>query len=188
MIGESLLAGAMALAQPQLVEFPLTSPYVKQVHCIGARGSAFKVGPHKYLSVNHVTARAGCTIEGKPIYVTYSDPNGDFSIISLYDPEPGGIPIDCDGYKAGRVYLSVGFARGAPESVVIPLRAYGFHNAPSADRGWQIFGGVETVIPGMSGGPIMSQEGRVVGMVNAYNGEHGFSWSRPLSETVLCRS
>jgi hypothetical protein len=183
---ESLLAGAMALAQPQMAEFPLASPYVKQVSCIGARGTAFKVAANKYLSVNHVTARAGCSIEGKPIYVTYSDPAGDFSIISVYDPEPGGLPISCDGYRAGRPYLSVGFARGAPESIGVMLRAYDFPNLPGLTRGWQIFGGVETVIPGMSGGPILSEDGRVVGVVNAYNGDFGFSWSRALKDTAVC--
>jgi hypothetical protein len=187
MIGESLLAGAMALAQPQLVEFPLTSPYIKQVSCTGARGTAFKVAPHKYLSVHHVTSRAGCSIDGKPIYVTYSDHAGDFSIISVYDPEPGGLPISCDGYSPGKAYLSVGFARGAPESIGVLLRAYDMPNAPSLARGWQIFGGVETVIPGMSGGPILGADGRVVGTVNAYNGAYGLSWSRPLSETVICQ-
>lgn len=185
---ESLLAGALLFAQPQLVEFPMPSPYVKQVRCIGSLGTAFKISANKYLSVTHVTARPGCTIDGKAVYITYSDPHGDFSIISLYDPEPGGLPISCDGYKPGKAYLSVGFARGAPESVGVMLRAYDIPNAPSLIRGWQIFGGVETVIPGMSGGPILGEDGRVVGVVNAYNGDFGLSWSRALKDTALCRS
>ena len=184
---KSLLAGAMSLAQPMYAEVPYTHPYVKQVRCKHSLGTAFKVSPNKYLSVYHVTRNDGCTIEGKQFYVTYSDPFGDFSIISIYDPEPGGIPINCAGFEFGRPYRSIGFARGDTQSVAIDLRASGIPSLPGVRNGWETFIGIETVIPGMSGGPILAEDGSVVGLVNAYNGDFGLSWSRPLSETVLCR-
>jgi hypothetical protein len=190
MFVKSLLAGALALAsisgQPQLAETPMTHPYVKQVNCDKVRGTAFKVAANKYLSVNHVTQNTGCKIEGKPVFVTYNDPHGDFSIISIYDPEPGGIEISCDGFQDGGVYEAIGFARGDPQSVAILLRATKVPNLPSLLRGWSMFMGVEYVIPGMSGGAILDPQGRAVGMVNAYFAPFGLSWSRSLKDTALC--
>lgn len=186
MIG-NLLAGAISLAQPQLAEAPYAHPSVKQVVCSDARGTAFKVGPNKYLSVNHVTARSGCAIEGKPIFVTHADPGGDFSILSVDDPSPGGIEISCEGFRPKEWYYSVGFARGDPWSVVISIKASELPTVPGLLRGWSGFQGIEFVIPGMSGGVVMDLQGRAVGTVNAYNPIFGLSWSRPLSETALCK-
>lgn len=184
---ETLLAGAMSLAQPQFAEAPYAHPYIKQVRCAHSLGTAFKVAPNKYLSVNHVTVNEGCTIEGKPIFVTYADPTGDFSIISVDDPEPGGIEISCDGFRAGQWYYSIGFARGDPWSVSISLRSTNMPTIPGILRGWAGFQGIEFVIPGMSGGAILDSQGRVVGTVNAYNSSYGLSWSRSLSDTALCQ-
>jgi hypothetical protein len=185
---ESLLAGVVLFAQPTPAEIPMAHPFVKQVVCDRARGTAFKIGPHRYLSVNHVTIHSGCTINGQSFHVTYADPDGDFSIISIYDPEPGGIEIDCGGFRFGGIYDSIGFARGAPNSVAVPLRYFGLPSVPSTERGWNMFVGVEHVIPGMSGGPLVDRAtGKVAGMVNAYNGELGLSWSRALKGTVLCQ-
>lgn len=185
-----LLAGALALALPKpdygLAETPYTHPFVKQVRCDKVLGSAFKVAPNKYLSVNHVTENPGCKIDGKPAFVTYNDPHGDFSIISIYDPEPGGIEISCEGFKDGGLYNAIGFARGAPQSVAILLRATKMPNLPSLLRGWSMFMGVEYVIPGMSGGVILDEQGRAVGLVNAYFAPFGLSWSRSLKDTALC--
>ena len=186
----NLLAGALALAfqtpDYELAETPLTHPHIKQVICDRVKGSAFKVGPNKYLTVNHVSENTGCKIEGKPIFVTYNDPKGDFAILSIYDPEPGGIEISCDGFKDGGLYNAIGYARGAPQSVSILLRATKMPNLPSFLRGWSMFMGVEYVIPGMSGGAILDEQGRAVGMVNAYFAPFGLSWSRSLKDTALC--
>jgi hypothetical protein len=192
MMWNLLMAGAMALALQmpnyELAETPFTHPFVKQVRCDKVRGSAFKVGANKYLTVNHVSENTGCKIEGNPIFVTYKDPKGDFSILSVYDPEPGGIEISCEGFKDGGVYNAIGFARGAPQSVSIMLRATSMINLPSLLRGWSMFMGVEYVIPGMSGGAILDEQGRAVGMVNAYFAPFGLSWSRSLKDTALCQS
>lgn len=184
---ENLLAGVITLASPQLAEAPYAHPFVKQVRCDRALGTAFKVAPNKYLSVNHVTANSGCTIDGKPIVVTHADPDGDFTIVAVDDPGPGGIEISCEGFAPGSWYYSVGFARGDPWSVTISLKSSGMPTLVGMLRGWANFQGIEYVIPGMSGGVIMDSQGRAVGMVNAYNPDWGLSWSRSLKDTAICQ-
>lgn len=188
------LAGALALVllpRPANAEALYTNHHVKQVVCTFAngmqgRGTAWRVSKGRFASVSHVTGRGGvCAIEGKPITVEYDDPFGDFSIIHVEDKVDGGIPVNCSGYYHGFHYYSIGYARGNPWSVVITLRANKLLLPVFNRPGWQVFSGIEHVIPGMSGGPIVGSDGRAVGSVNAYN-PTGLSWSRPLSETPLC--
>lgn len=189
----NLLAGALALAcfpREAKAEAFYTHPHVKQVVCTFAngqgRGTAWRLSRGRFASVSHVTGRGGaCTIDGKPILIEYDDPWGDFSIIRVEDSVDGGIEVNCNGFYHGYHYYSVGYARGNPWSVVVTLRSNKLL-LPMFDRpGWSVFSGIEHVIPGMSGGPILDRHGRAVGSVNAYN-KTGLSWSRPLSETPLC--
>lgn len=189
---ESLLAGAIASAQPLLAEAPYTHHHIKQVVCyfgngMQGRGTAWRLSKGRFASVSHVTGRGGaCSIDGKPISVEYDDPFGDFSIIHVEDAVEGGIEVNCSGFYHGYPYYSVGYARGNPWSVVITLRSDKIN--PFYNRvGWSLFSGIEHVIPGMSGGPILGSDGRAVGAVNAYN-KQGFSWSRALKDTPLCQS
>lgn len=184
---ESLLAGAIALAQPQLAEAFYTHPHVKQVVCDEARGSAFRLSTGRFASVWHVSRHSNCKIGDRPITIEHEDPVSDFSIVTIEnDWETGGIEVDCHGYQEGNWYYSVGFARGWPASVTISIRNGGPFLLNTILKGWSIFKGVEYVIPGMSGGPILDIYGKAVGTVNAYN-DTGLSWSRPLKETILCQ-
>ena len=190
-----LMAGALAFVcvpSEAKAEAAYTNHHVKQVVCyfgngMMGRGTAWRVSRGRFASVSHVTGRGGaCSIDGKPISVEYDDPFGDFSIIHVEDKVDGGIPVNCNGFYHGYHYYSVGYARGNPWSVVITIRANKMM-LPSLNRpGWQIFSGIEHVIPGMSGGPVLGSDGRAVGAINAYNPK-GLSWSRPLSETPLCQ-
>lgn len=145
-------------------------------------GTAFRVGPSGIiLSVNHVTKPGTCQINGKPIKVSYASPDSDFSMI---DGDSGDyLKVDCGGFVKGRTYLAVGYARGAPFLTTVELQATG----QSAD-GFAILTGMLTVIPGMSGGAIISADtGKVVGMVNVYNFEEGWSGSVELKGTPICQ-
>lgn len=192
---KAALAGALALAllpRPANAEAIYTNHHVKQVVCffgngMMGRGTAWRVSRGRFASVSHVTGRGGeCSIDGRPITVEYDDPWGDFSIIHVEDKVDGGILVNCSGFYHGYHYFSVGYARGNPWSVVITLRANKLLNLSFNRPGWQVFSGIETVIPGMSGGPILNSNGEAVGSVNAYH-KAGYSWSRPLSETPLCQ-
>jgi hypothetical protein len=191
MLRNLLCAGALALAcvSPAKAEQAYTHPHVRQVVCyfgnMMGRGTAWRISKGRFVSVSHVTGRGGsCYIDGKPITVEHDDPFGDFSIVRTDDRTEGGIPLNCNGYYHGYHYYSVGYARGQHPSVAITLRANKLFFNFFAQ--WQIFTGIETVIPGMSGGPILNASGEAVGAVNAYN-KQGVSWSRSYKETVLCQ-
>ena len=200
MFVKSLLAGALALVcvQPAKAEQAYTHPHIVQVRCpitrihegklqMGeARGTAWRISKGRFASVSHVTSAGTCTIHGKPVTVEHDDPFGDFSVVRVEDNVDGGIPVNCNGFYHGYHYYSVGYARGKSPSVSITIRANKlfYNDFPR----WQIFTGIETVIPGMSGGPVLNRNGEAVGAVNALNPFFGLSWSRPLSSTVLCAS
>lgn len=193
MIGKSLLAGALALAllpsafpQERFAEAPYDHPFVKQVRCAHSLGTAFMIEGGKFLSVHHVTKNEGCTIDGAPFIVDYADPAGDFSILTVPGQRGAGIEVDCDGFSHGRNYYAIGYARGAPWQTSVTLRADAIATLIYGRGLFQLFKRIETVIPGQSGGPIIGADGRVRGMVNAYNPDHGLSWSRSLSETQIC--
>jgi hypothetical protein len=142
-------------------------------------GSAFRIGK-LLLSVKHVTNYPECYINGKKITVVYTAPDQDFSIIS--DSEGPFLKVDCGGFVKGRKYLSVGHARGLDTLTTVELVATGVTIAGQA-----ALKGVFTVIPGMSGGPVIDEEtGKVVGTVNSYIMESGLSGSVALKGTPIC--
>jgi hypothetical protein len=93
------------------------------------------------------------------------------------------LKIDCGGFVKGRQYVAVGYARGLSSLTAIELEATG-----ETFDGYSVLVGMLTVIPGMSGGAVLDEEtGKVVGTVNVYNFEQGWSGSVPLSETPVCK-
>lgn len=186
-----LICAAALLAAPVAASAPaspqLEQPAVPLVICpmIGgySAGSAFRIGPHLLLSVNHVTsASATCGIDGQRITVIYASTERDFSVLS--DDRPGSyLKADCGGYVAGRRYVALGHARGLPILTTVTLIATG-----SSRGGFYVLRGIFTVIPGMSGGPVLDAEtGKVVGTINVYDEPSGMSGSVPLSETPVCK-
>ena len=154
---------------------------VKQVDCIGGKGTAFKIADGRWISVAHVTENIGCAIDGKPIGAT-SEP-GDFSIVD-HDGHGSGFPINCDGFVPGRWYFAAGYAGGYEwQTVQRHLATY----KKSERDGYRVLIGTQAVIPGMSGGPILNEKGEVVGTVNMLNLDRPISYSRELKDTSLCK-
>jgi hypothetical protein len=146
-------------------------------------GSAFRVGNGLLLSVNHVTSSGQCLIDGKAIDIKYKAPKADFSM--LKGSEGPFLKVDCGGFVKGRKYLAIGYGRGRNEISVIELAGTGQYD----DNGEAVLSGLLAVIPGMSGGPIISEDtGEVVGTVNAENFEEGLSWSVEIKQTPVCRN
>jgi hypothetical protein len=159
---------------------------IMQVWCVSPKwisaGTAFRVGPSLSISVNHVTSAPGtCAVGGKAMDLAYKSPTLDFS--ELLTDEGPYLQIDCGGFVKGRKYLALGFARAIDTLTTVELTATG-----KTSGGQEILYGIFSVVPGMSGGPLVSEDtGRVVGTVNREDFEDGISLSVPLSSTPLCK-
>lgn len=178
----SLLALA-APAGPSVYPYP-DDPRIVLVDCDMSKGSAVRVGPRTYLSVNHVTSADNCTVNGKPIKVARVDEDHDFSVFTVNESEAGFVPIDCRGFRAGRDYIAIGHARGLDSLTAVNLVATGQYI-----NGFARLDGLTTVIPGQSGGMMADRiTGKLVGMVNVYNMASGLSGSAELKQTEVCRN
>lgn len=186
-----LLPTPSSLVLTEPTDYVIPSQAIVQVVCLApdknpmftdiSSGTAFRIGK-LFLSVRHVTNAPGkCSIGKNPLKIVYSTPEADFAML---DADKGPfLQIDCGGFVEGRKYMAYGFGRGQSELTPIELTATGVN-----ERGMSRLYGMFSVIPGMSGGPIVSEDtGKVVGTVNAENFEAGFSWSVPLSSTPVCK-
>ena len=188
MIVKAVLAGVMSLALDFGIDFGpttfVTHPYVERVQCNEGSGTAFKIKDGRWLSVNHVTENSGCTIDGKPITVLSTDTANDFSIIYVADNRKGGIEVNCEGFRDHEWYFGIGHGKGliTPQAKAVRYSAL---MTIFGSKKWGILQ-ANRFVPGMSGGPVLDQTGRVVGTVNAYGIFERISFSRQLRDTEIC--
>jgi len=183
LVAASLLA-SNSPAVPQTVE-PDPVPKIVCIHQSEheyTAGTAFRIGPNLLVSVNHVIKDGACQMQGQPIHVIYKSPKTDFAMLS--DDRKGQfLKVDCEGFKAGHLYLAVGHARAMDDLTVVPIVATGQY----ADDGMAVLVGVFTAQPGQSGGPIIDAETKkVVGTVNAANWASGATFSVELKGSSVC--
>ena len=188
MIVKSLLVGALSLATSPIIDFGPTTfvqhPYVEKLTCLRGSGTGFKISDGRWVSVDHVTRIGGCSMDGKPITVTHSDPEGDFSTFTVEDDRVGGIEVNCGGFQDGQWYHGIGHGKGYEVPQAKAVRYNAFFTFIGSTR-WGIFE-ANRFVPGMSGGVVLDQTGRAVGTVNAFGILERISFSRSLQRTIVC--
>lgn len=140
-------------------------------------GTAFKVSEAGYITALHVVAKGTCYIAGKPITITSIDEKHDYATLTG-PPSPATLRTTCEGFRHGQQYAARGYGGGQPYNMFSPQIAFSLKM-----RGFQVLAG-ESIIPGMSGGPLIDGQGRAVGVVN-------MRWpnrSMPLSSTGFCKT
>jgi hypothetical protein len=155
-------------------------PEVVQIMCDKVAGSAFRVGPSTFLSVAHVTHNSGCKINGRPFKEIAQ--SGDFVVLSYDVDDRHWFKVNCGGYQKGHSYIGLGFAHALDTQTEVDMTAIG-----EKDGRLSLLLAVFTVVPGMSGGPILDADtGEVVGTVNTFDPETGVSGSMELKSTPVC--
>lgn len=135
-----------------------------------AVGTAFHIGGGKYATAFHVineclSSYASVIYDAKFDYAVFSGP-----------VLPKSIAVDCSGFKSGQEYLGIGYAHGTFGLWFIPVIASKF-----SQEGYQSF--VGDFQPGMSGGPVLGEDGKARGVVN-------MRWparSQELRDTHICK-
>src|SRR5574338_1388419 len=177
MLLRAFAAATLLLAQPPEYGAVREYPLVHRVVCREALGTAFRIGPTRFLSVAHVTSNHDCRIDGDPIHIIEQDGHNDFSIIEAGRPKIGAIRIDCDGFRPGQWYWGIGNAAGLPVPTILAAYATIYRE----DEGKRLLIGPTQFIPGMSGGVVMNQAGEAVGTINSRDlGNPFYSYSREL--------
>ena len=163
------------------------NPYVEKIECDEGSGTGFKLQDGRWVSAFHVAGKLhGCSIDGRPIHLTEGDEGSDYAIFDVPgDRRFGGLPVDCQGYRDQQWYFGVGHGRGDPWPQIVSVRYSAFYTF-LAHNGWAILD-VNRFVPGMSGGPVFDQWGRVAGIVNAFGVYTKLSMSLPLQETPICQ-
>lgn len=152
-----LLALLLAGSTPVPVLGVDTSPVI-QVVCNEGTGSAVNIGNGKYVSVAHVMGLTSCKVKDEPVRNVVLDTKDGHDFATFDGPEGASASYSCKGFKAGKIYLAVGYAFGYETVTVEPLLATVFHDSKTMFVG--------EVIPGMSGGAVFDEDGVLVGVVN----------------------
>lgn len=193
-----LLAAAAFVAHPSD-----PSPYfldpssVVKFECAHGSGSGFYIGDGKFITARHVvlnmeedgTPNDNCRINGMPVHViTIGKGWVDYALVSAPISLTFRQIMTCRPFREGQTYYATGYAEGRPWPVTQKLIGTGAREASSQGAGANesLLRGAAT--EGMSGGPVVDENGVVVGIVSA--GAEGGETSTmflALADTPYCK-
>jgi len=168
---------------------------VKLIFCGTNVGTAVVIDERTLLTANHVTeGNLACIddVTGKVGTVSLRDSNNDISTIVFTPktfPKEHQLKISCKGFNKNEVYYAVGWERGT-DLVVNRLKATGSFRTLGTTENSE-FEHVSVLIgrmvKGMSGGPVVDQDGKMVGM-NTATDNIATAFSKAMRDTVFCHS
>jgi serine protease Do len=186
-----------AVDDPLSYEKPLPLdllPYQERTDKYFSVGTAFAVGNNRYITAGHVLMVAIGDLTGAP---ALRDASGhvyaidkiekfslqqDFVMFSLKNP-PGNASLDVNSKPAlNSVVYAVGNALGT--GVVIRDGLY-TSDTPEEENGrwkWMRFSAAAS--PGNSGGPLLDQDGKVIGVVLMKSANENLNYALPIGEVL----
>ena len=169
---------------------------IKQIVCTDKdggleSGTGTVIGKNRILTANHVIyGSVKCTVGKKEVKIISQYPELDLAVISIdMEEKPSITQISCEGFKENETYFAIGFSK-AYDFAMTKLKATGklknmdkTEEYPYETKNLVSLNGL--AFAGMSGGPIIDMNGRIVGIVNVSN-EGRLVGSRSLYDTPLC--
>lgn len=164
---------------------------ILRVDCANKRGTAEVIAPNMVLTAEHVIGKnLSCQVGGKPAIIIHRDRELDIAVLAVDTSDLKPFQIDCGGFREGTEYLAVGYAEGTTFGFN-KIIATGKRREVTDTEDYQkfILGELDgKIYQGMSGGPIISPEGKLVGIINMTSTKGPVkAYSRPISDMYLCR-
>lgn len=188
MITKLAVAAILVVGQTPVIPHipPASLEDAQLLRCDGRSGTVWRISGDRYITAHHVSLDSACTLGDLPIRTIRSEAGLDFAVLSSNRGAGRVYEIDCRGFQAWETYRAIGWARGT-DLVAMPVQSTGqsWTGPVGYEGAHYTFHALRGIaIPGMSGGPVLSREGKVVGIVNAGGG--GLMLSRALADTPLC--
>ena len=166
-------------------------PYTLRTDKYQSVGTAFAIGDHRYVSAAHVFSAGFESQLGEPALrdgsgavfvldkvVKYAS-NQDFIVFTLKnDPATDALPVARDP-KVGEQVFAVGNALG--EGVVVRDGLLTSLTPEELDGRWKWIRFSAAASPGNSGGPLLDEQGRVIGVVLRKSPNENLNYAAPIS-------
>jgi len=170
-------------------------PYQQRTDLYRSVGTAFAIGPNRYVTAGHVIALGSGSQFGPPLLrdgtgkvypidqvLEYSD-HEDFVVFSLREP-----PKHAQYLKSGSkpvlndAVFAVGNALG--EGVVMRDGVYTSDSPEEQDGKWNWLRFTAAASPGNSGGPLVDRHGRLVGVVLRKSPSENLNYALPIAQVL----
>ena len=169
----AIVDGAVSVARPAVVRVSGSAP-----ECDGiVSGSGFVIAPDRVMTNAHVVAgvarpvvqvRLGAV--GVTARVVYFDPRADIAVLAADGLDAPALSLEPQQAASGADAVVAGFPNGGPFAssaarvrAQVTLHAQDIYGEGSATRSAYALRG--SVQPGDSGGPLLTPDGRVLGMI-----------------------
>jgi|SRR5690606_22318024 len=155
---------------------------VLAVACGPDTSSATYLDGSLLVTAAHAVSDGVCRVDGRLIPKTYSSRLDDVVYGEMSLPGVKAMPYSCEPMTPGEVYVMIGHARSVEGEV---SDRYANIRSPALAH-MRIVTGLAD--PGMSGGPVVSKDGVVFGVVSARNVQMGVTFVKELRDTPICKA